>query len=100
MGLTLVVGILADLQGSDDEGLEHYRQQFDAVNRALRTAKIPAHREPESLKSTFSGDMVGYSGLHHLRQIAAHSWAGRGLPAPGDEDPSKDPRIAEYYRSL
>jgi hypothetical protein len=100
MGLTLVVGILADLQGFDDEGIEHYRKQFDAVNRALKTERLPPHQEPESLKSSFSEDMFGYSAIHHLRQIAALSWAGLDLPTPGIGDPIKDPVVEEYTTNL
>lgn len=100
MGLTVVVGILADLQGSDDEGLEHYRAQFDAVNRALDAEGLPPHREPESLKSSYSEDMVGYSALHHLRLVAAYSWRGKGLPPAGLDDPSQDPVVVEYNETM
>lgn len=100
MGLTLVVGILADLQGSDDEGLEHYRGQFDAVNKALDAEGLPPHREPESVKGSFSADMFGYSAIHHLRLVAACSWRGRGLPAPGAKDPSQDPVVVEYNETM
>lgn len=100
MGLTLVVGILADLRGSDDEGLEHYRRQFDAVNKALDAEGLPPHREPESLKSFYSEDMVGYSALHHLRHVAAFSWRGYDLPTPGLGDPSQDPVVVEYNETM
>jgi len=94
------VGILADLQGSDDEGLEHYRAQFKAVNKALDAQGLPPHREPESLKSPFSEDMFGYSAIHHLRHIAAFSWRGYDLPTPGLGDPSQDPVVLEYNESM
>jgi hypothetical protein len=100
MGLTLVVGILADLKDADDEGADYYRRQFDAVNRALKTHGLPLHREPETLTSTHSEDMFGYSAIHHLRHIAAYSWAGKGLPSPGDKDPDKDPIVRNYYASV
>lgn len=100
MGLTLVVGILADLHGSDDEGLEHYRRQFEAVNKALDAEGLPPHREPESLKSSYSEDLFGYSALHHLRHVAAFSWRGYGLPTPGLGDPSRDPVVAEYNETM
>jgi hypothetical protein len=100
MGLSLIVGILADLKDQDEEGAEHYRAQFEAVNQALKAEKLPIHQEPETLESSYSGDMFGYSALHHLRKIAAFSWAGFDLPTPWTEDPTKDPIVQEYYDSL
>jgi len=44
--------------------------------------------------------MFGYSALHHLRKIAAFSWAGFDLPTPFEEDPSQDPIVVEYYERL
>jgi len=44
-------------------------------------------------------EMLGYSGLHYLRRIAAYLASGRDLPAPGDEDAPEDPvLIAAYER--
>jgi hypothetical protein len=100
MGLSLVVGILTDLKDQDDEGADHYRTQFEAVNRALRGSKVPPHHEPEDLECSYSGDMFGYSALHHLRRIAAYSWAGLELPAPSKDLPSQDPIVEKYYNSL
>jgi hypothetical protein len=100
MGLSLVVAILADRKGFDDEGADHYRRQFDAVNQALRDAGLPPPHEPESLEFSYSEDLSGYSVIHHLRQIAADSWAGQELPTPEAGDPSKDPLVEEYEENL
>jgi hypothetical protein len=100
MGLSLIVGILADLKDQDEEGAGHYRAQFDAVNRALKTEKVPTPQEPEVLESSYSGDMFDYSALHHLRKIAAFSRAGFDVPAPWTDDPGKDPIVQECDDTL
>ena len=100
MGLALEVGILVSLRGSDEEGLASYRGQFDAVNRALRAAGLGPHREPEGAVAglPWSADMAWYSGLHTLRRIAAHLWAGEGVPPPGSAGDTADALSEAYYR--
>lgn len=100
MGLSLAVGLLVDLREADEEGFDHFRQQFEAVNQALKAVNLGPHHEPIEPKDTlpWSGDMWGYSGLHHLRRIAAHQWAGNGLPPPGTVDAAKDAVAEKYYQ--
>jgi hypothetical protein len=99
MGLTLVVGALADLLEQDAEGAAYLESQFAAVNQALAAAGLPAHTEPRTLAADrrWSGDMYGYSGVHYLRRIAAHVAAGRSLPRPGDDGASDDPVLDAYF---
>lgn len=66
MGLELEVGILADLRENDREGHQHYKNQFDALNKYLEQIGLPIHLEPEDCEF-WSCSMYGYSGLHYLR---------------------------------
>lgn len=100
MGLSLAVGILADLKKADEEGFLHFQAEFAKINEALRTAGLPPYQEPVEIRKDYSGYMYGYSGLHYLRRIAAHLWAGRGLPEPGDDSSGKDPIMRKYYDRL
>jgi len=99
MGLSLSVGLLIDLSAQDDEGTQYVKGQFEAVNKVLKAMNLGAHQEPTQLKEglPWFGDMLGYSGLHYLRRIAAYLWAGKGLPEPGGNDPAKDAVVEEYY---
>ena len=106
MGLTLVVGVLAEMKGlGEDEGLRNYQAQFAIVNRALQASGLPEHHEPVDLGDLepIDMDMYGYSGLHYLRRIAAHFWVGNQLPPPGDRETvgaNKDPVVTRYYSAL
>jgi hypothetical protein len=96
MGLSLVVGILADLGENDPEGADFFKGSFAAVNAYLRSMQMSPHAEPEACP-VWSADMFGYSGLHYLRRIAAHVDSGEELPAPGGDDCANDPVIAAYF---
>jgi hypothetical protein len=97
MGLTVEVGILADLRQVDAEGFAEYREQFEAINAALRAEGRPEHREPEDLgeRGPWFCDMQGYGPLRQLRRLAAWVWAGRGLPAPGTVQTTGDTALIE-----
>ena len=99
MGLTLVVGALAEAHELDGENAARLEAQFAAVNKALVAAGLPTHSEPTSLAAErrWSGDMYGYSGVHYLRRIAAYVAAGRSLPRPGDDGASDDPVLDAYF---
>ncbi len=45
MGRSLVVGILMDLKGFDDEGADYYRPQVDGENLALGDTGLASHHE-------------------------------------------------------
>ena len=102
MGLTIDVGILPFLRDSDEEGYRWKCEEFSKINEMLRTAGLPEYHEPTALQGAqpWSCDMLGYSGLHTLRRIAAHLWAGQGLPRPGDADAGYDPLIERYCSSM
>jgi hypothetical protein len=97
MGLSLEVGILADLNENDEEGAEQFREEFATLNRFLQLQGLPPHVEPESC-DVWSAGMWGYSGLHHLRRVAAHIDLRGRLPEPGDVNSAKDSTLEEYFR--
>ncbi len=99
MGLALEVGILADQKKNDPEGFEMFKAQFDDVNTLLASNGLPRHDEPEDCE-IWSGEMIGYSGLHYLRRIAAHVDAGRKLPGPGDGESSEEETLEAYFEDV
>jgi hypothetical protein len=102
MALTLTVGILASVRRYNPERLTYYFQQIAAINSALLERGLPEHEEPEEVED-WSVEMYGHSGLHTLRRVAAHLWAGKGVPEPAKRGPagvpeaSTDPVLGEYY---
>lgn len=92
MGLGLTVGFYVDPDEIDDS---FCREQLDVINRALGAEGLPLHVEPV-LEEVLDYDMIGYSGLHYLRRIAAHLWQSGKLPEPGDDSAPDDPVISEY----
>lgn len=99
MGLSLEVGILADLREHDPEGADVFQGIFDDVGKLLQKNKLPSHVEPLTCE-VWSAQMYGYSGLHYLRRIAAHLDAGLPMPPPGDPDSSKDPVLQAYFQEV
>lgn len=97
MGLSLCIGILADLRENDLEGYEYYSNQFELLNEYLRRIGLPIHNEPESCE-IMGWEMYGYSGLHYLRRLAAHFDLTGNLPEPGDNKSSNDEILNNYYR--
>jgi hypothetical protein len=113
MGLSITVGILADLKENDPEGATFVRRDFDIINEILRKHALPDHEEPTSLpllrdRSGVTG--FPYSYLHYLRRFYARwmahtnqplvsrlfaKWTGQAsqIPAPVREceNPSHDP---------
>lgn len=99
MGLSLEVGILADLRENDEEGYQHFRDQFDALNTHLSGASLPLHDEPVDC-DVWSCEMFGYSGLHYLRRIAAHLDSSGQLPDPGSDNASEDLVLKQYFEHV
>lgn len=101
MGLAISVGILADLLENDPESVDHLRLDFAAINTALRSRKLPAHNEPESLPDLDDRTPIAsfpYSSLHYLRRAYAHHVKSPGdgvLEFADDADPTEDPILEE-----
>jgi hypothetical protein len=110
MGLDVIVGVIPELVGDLDQAnnegkefLEYQLGQFAAINRVLKSAGLPVYEEPiyPQGRAPWSMRIGSYACLHYLRRIAAHLWAGNGLPAPCyDGKPTHDPVFQRYYRAL
>ena len=100
MGLALCVGVPSEIRESDPEYVAYFEQQVDAINGVLESFGLPPHREPFDLEDerTFECEMIGYSGLHYLRRLAAHLALGKELPPPSDDTAAGDPVLSDYYR--
>jgi len=98
MGLALEVGILADLKSADPEGYADFTAMFSAVNELLGNSNLPDHLEPTEC-DVWSGEMVGYSGLHYLRRLAARLDAGESLPEPGARGNSSNRILDAYFNA-
>lgn len=99
MGLSLEVGILADLREHDPEGAEAFEGFFAFAGRLLRKHGLSPHEEPLQCE-VWSAQMYGYSGIHYLRRIAAHLDAGLPMPPPGDAGSSDDAVLQAYFREI
>lgn len=99
MGLSLCVGMLADLLKNDAEGAEWLQKNFDTINTFLVDNNLKPHNEPQNCK-VYSIDMFGYSGLHYLRRLGAHLDLHNKLPEPGDDSAPDDPELQEYFDSF
>ncbi len=65
MGLSLCVGIFADLEKGDSEAAEDFAEYFAFVGTLLEEAGLPRHVEPSDGEA-WGAQMCGYSGLHCL----------------------------------
>ncbi len=97
MGLSLEVGILADLQFADEEGYDFFSKTFERLNEVLLENRLPKHNEPTNCE-VWSCQMYGHSGLHYLRRFAAHLDLNGQLPEPGGTDSADDPVLERYFR--
>lgn len=79
MGLSVTVGVLADLLEHDEEGAGWVKGHFTEVNDLLRANGFEKHSEPEKCE-IWSADGYGYSGLHALREVAGIVWMGKRIP--------------------
>jgi hypothetical protein len=102
LGLSLSVGYLADVVSSDPEGSAEVSSYFARLDDALVAAGYKPHHEPVELDESlrFSCDMWGYSGLHHLRRIAAYAALSLPMPPPVAKDATDDPVLKRYYAEV
>ena len=83
-----------------EEGADAFRAVFRSLNEVLVEAGHPPHDEPERLESadTFEAEMWGYSGLHHLRRVAAYLALESRLPDSDQvEEAVDDPVLQSLY---
>ena len=79
MGLSVVVGHLANVTANDPEEAEIALVNFERLDDALVAEGCDRLNEP--LECEFwEAKMIGYSGLHALRELAAMSWKGQNIP--------------------
>jgi hypothetical protein len=106
MGLSVEVGMLADLLENDEEGAEWFRDSIEAVNAVLLENNLPPHREPDQLPPHENRTLVGsypYSFLHFLRRVAAHVAENPGwiaIPFPESSDPTEDPILSKQMSRM
>lgn len=99
MGLNILVGYLADLLEEDEEGATWHRAVLHDLNAVLAEAGEAPHHEPEQIEGGCeSWESFGYSGLHHVRRLAAWLTIQGHLPPPiAYEDAAKDPTLEQLY---
>ncbi len=108
MGLGIVVGLLADLDESDEDGAAWVRAQLEIVNELLVEAGLQAHQEPTELgliEMRSDLDSMPYSFLHYLRRAAARrrqdpTYVASAEDEDGDGDPAQDPAVQEAGESF
>lgn len=102
MGLCLAVGFLAGVKVNDPDGYRQHKKSFDAVSECLVDSGLKPHSEPEDLPEheQFECEMLGYSGLHHLRRLAAYVALKRPLYVPSGELSDEDEVVNEYYSAF
>lgn len=102
MGLGLMVGYLADVRQEDPEFADEFSRRVKAVEACLERQGLSGYSEPPDLAEDdwFSCEMFGYSGLHHLRRLAAYVALAQPLYAPSCEAPDDDPVVERYYEAV
>lgn len=103
MGLTIEVGILADLLAHDPDGVASVEAEFDVMNQALSEKGFTLHAEPAT-GAVWSADLMGQYGLHALREVAGLVWQEKPLPRAqlldGSETPGADALLATFLEHL
>jgi hypothetical protein len=100
MGMNLVVGVFPALYAeAEEEARTACREEFRALNRALRAAGLPAHEEPETARegTPWNCRIGSWTCLGLLRRVAASLALGRGLPEPTDWPRRHEAVIDDYY---
>jgi hypothetical protein len=101
MGLSISVGLLADLLENDEAGATAMRSTLAAINEVLAENHLPTYEEPEKLPGLVSRAQVTsypYSFLHYLRRFYAnvvHDPDWIPCVTPDDESPTDDAVLDE-----
>jgi hypothetical protein len=108
MGLSVGVGVLADLLDQDPEGAEWFDRSLAAASELLAQKGLRPHVEPRSLELPAGRASVGsfpYSFIHYLRRAYAHRCADPlwlAAPLGEHDDPTDDPVLeaeGDMFRS-
>jgi hypothetical protein len=100
MALSVVVGVLADLRGSDPDAETFFRHRFADINQVLQQKHFEPHHEPAERSNGFPWrcTLAGYNDLHALRRVAVALLNGR-MPVPENGRAGADMMLREYYSS-
>jgi hypothetical protein len=97
MGLDVVVGVFGEF---DEVECEEFAEDFAIVRRELAVAGLPGWEEPRlGEDDVVVYDVYGYSGLHHLRRVAAHLAASGTAPPPLEAGSERDPVLVAAFES-
>jgi hypothetical protein len=104
MGLSIIVGIMPAVAETDEEAVEHYREEFARINEVLAEQGLPQHSEPQELPlldNRCSTDGFPYSFLHRVRRAYAHrvrdpEW----IAEPADDDAAADPLVEQVTMAM
>jgi hypothetical protein len=103
MGLTVTVGILADLLVRGKEGAASVERELMAVNTALKAAGYRRHKEPTKCE-VWSARVYGHSGLHALRevagQLASNEPLRRDKAITGQDTPAAERHFADILERV
>lgn len=95
MGLSIAVGMLADIKQHDPDALADFKEEFEELNAILEERGLPRHKEPLDVEPWSDPLSIGgfpYSWIHHLRRFQAYHLAGKTAPPlKKGEDPAEDP---------
>ena len=103
MGLSVEVGYLADLIANDPEGVEYAAANLQRIDEALAEKGYDQFSEPTD-GPVWSADMLGYSALQALRELAAMIWRGQPIPREfvldGSQSQYSDELSKEFFEHL
>ena len=103
MGLSIQVGYLADAISKDSEEAEIAFSSIKRMDQALAAEGYDRLGEPTDCE-VWTVDMIGYSGLHALREVAAMYWKGRSIPRDtlldGSQRQHADALAKEFFEHL
>jgi len=118
MGIDISVGVLVDISEASylesKDFIDHYKEQFEAINQYLISIGLPEHKEPSSFGGVPTLELTATKELYPLRFFAeelesrsnlrfphlltvAHSNGGIFLPLDFDEVLEPDPSFRIEY---